>query len=129
MNDSIRKELFLIAKDASYLAYAPYSKFNVGAAILTSEDEIVYTGCNIENASFGATICAERVAVSKAISEGKRTFKAIAIYSDSAIAWPCGICRQFIHEFAPDIEVIVGKEEDQLIVKKLKDIFLEGFKF
>ena len=127
-NDEIRKELFLLAKEASRAAYAPYSKFNVGAALLT-EDNMVYTGINIENASFGATICAERVAVSKAISEGKNKFRAIAIYSKNAIAWPCGICRQFIFEFDPKIEIIVGKDENNLIVRKLDEILVEGFKF
>ncbi len=128
MKDSVRKELFLIAKEAANLAYAPYSKFKVGAALLT-EDEMVYTGCNIENASYGATICAERVAMSKAISEGKMKYIAMAVYSEDAIAWPCGICRQFIYEFSPELEIIVGKDEDNLIIKKLNEVFLEGFKF
>ncbi len=102
-------ELFKIAKETANLAYAPYSNFKVGAALLTEEDT-VYTGVNIENASYGATICAERVAVSKAISEGKQRLEAIAVYSEGTLAWPCGICRQFIYEFNPEIIIIVGME-------------------
>ncbi len=127
VDDQIRKELFHIAREAAEGAYAPYSKFKVGAAVLT-DDEKVYTGVNIENSSFGATICAERVAVTKAVSEGKMKFVAIAVFAEDAIAWPCGICRQFIYEFAPNIEVIVGKDSENLIIRNLDEILVEGFR-
>ena len=89
------RELISLAKKASYNAYAPYSHFSVGAAIQCT-DGSVYTGCNIENAALGSTICAERTACVKAVSEGKREFARIAIYADSQ-NWctPCGACRQF----------------------------------
>lgn len=91
--------LISYAKKAMGNAYAPYSQFCVGAAVLTSDGEI-FTGCNVENASFGATICAERCAVLKAISEGYTSFEKIAIVSSSDnLTYPCGICRQFLSEF------------------------------
>ena len=85
-------------------AHAPYSKFRVGAALLTKSGQ-VYTGCNIENASYGLTICAERVALTKAVSEGHRQFQAIAVVCPSAKPTPCGACRQFLAEFG-DLEII-----------------------
>ncbi len=89
------------AKIASQNAYAPYSKFNVGAALLTKDGKI-YTGCNVENSSYGATICAERVAILKAVSEGERDFVAIAICcSEDRPAYPCGMCLQVMNEFMP----------------------------
>ena len=88
-------------------AYAPYSGFRVGAAILT-DDGRVFTGCNVENASYGATICAERTAAVKAVSEGAARFTAIAVVGAKAPAWPCGMCRQVLREFGPDMRVLVG---------------------
>lgn len=89
------------------MAYAPYSRFRVGAAILT-DDGRVFTGCNVENASYGGTICAERVAAVKAVSEGATRFAAIAVAGEEAPAWPCGVCRQVLREFGPDMRVLVG---------------------
>lgn len=96
------------AKEVMNNAYAPYSNFKVGAAILTESGD-VYTGCNIENASYGATICAERTAAVKAVSEGHRRFLNIAIVSmEGTYTYPCGMCRQFLSEFmAEDGMVIV----------------------
>ena len=87
------RDLLRIAKEASFNAYVPYSRFPVGAAI-ECDDGSVYTGCNVENAAFGSTICAERTACVKAVSEGKRNYKRVAIYVDSQ-NWPtpCGACR------------------------------------
>lgn len=92
-------------------AYSPYSKFKVGAAILTKDGRI-FTGCNIENVSYGMTICAERTAVFKAVSEGYRDFEAIAISasSDDPI-YPCGACRQVLAEFNPKMEIFVNHDE------------------
>ena len=98
-------ELALLARRARKLAHAPFSKFKVGAALRTEQGEIV-TGCNIENASYGLTICAERTAVFKAVSEGMRRFDAIAVVADSRrITPPCGPCRQILWEFCGDIRV------------------------
>lgn len=109
-------------------AYVPYSKFKVGAAVLT-EDGKVYTGCNIENASYGATNCAERTAIFKAVSEGYTTIKAIAIVGiENEYTYPCGICRQVIAEFgSEDIEIILGKNENEYIVKTLDEILPGAF--
>lgn len=125
------KELYDIALDATKNAYTPYSEFNVGAAVIT-EDDTIFTGVNIENASYGVTICAERTAMSKAVSEGYRKFKAIAVAAvkDGAeqISSPCGICRQFIFEFGNDIDVIFGSDRNNLKVYKIKDLIPEGFR-
>lgn len=100
-----------MARDYQTRAYAPYSNFRVGAAVLAADDQL-YGGCNIENASFGGTICAERVALSQAISRGVRQFKEIAIIGDADYTYPCGICRQFMAEFSPDMLVhIIGPDE------------------
>ena len=104
-------ELLKRADQAKQNAYAPYSGFRVGAAVMTKSGRI-YSGCNVENASYGATVCAERVALFKAISEGERDFLAIAITSDGKEpAYPCGICRQVLCEFNPEMEVIVSGKD------------------
>lgn len=93
------EELIVKAKEARMLAYAPYSKFKVGAALLGKNGR-VYTGCNIENAAYGATNCAERTAIFKAVSEGVREFSALAVVADtSQPVSPCGVCRQVLAEF------------------------------
>lgn len=124
-------DLFDMAVKASANAYAPFSHFHVGAALLASSGR-AYTGVNVENSSFGATICAERTAFVKAISEGERDFTAIAIAAktaDSKIAesLPCGICRQFMYEFSPDIFIITGTDREKLDVRKLSDLLPLGF--
>lgn len=109
------------AKSAMDNAYVKYSNFKVGAALLTKSGKI-YTGCNIENASYGATICAERVAFTKAISEGEKEFEAIAIVSSSGdYTYPCGICRQFMAEFGIDLKLIFsnGKGTKEYYLKEL----------
>ena len=109
-------------------AYAPYSNFKVGAALLLADGNIV-TGCNIENASFGATNCAERTAIFKAVSEGYKEFKAIAIVGGKAneplsdYAYPCGICRQVMCEFCPDdFPIIVAINKDDYFIKPLDEM-------
>lgn len=110
-----QKELLSIARTAEKNAYAPYSKILVGAALLAA-DHTIYTGCNIENASYGAANCAERTAIFKAISEGKRTFQAIAVTSSlEEFPYPCGICRQVLAEFMPDGIVVLANRNNQII--------------
>jgi len=122
------KELVRLAIEAREKAYVPYSKFKVGAAI-EMEDGSVFTGCNIENASYGATNCAERTAIFKAVSEGHTIMKKIAIVGDMlAFTAPCGICRQVIAEFAAiDIEIVLIKNQDEYIVKTLEEILPGAF--
>lgn len=124
MND---KELFLKSREAAKNSYAPFSNFHVGAALL-AKSGTVYTGVNVENSSLGGTICAERTAFTKAISEGEREFDAIAISGNGGEAWPCGICRQFMFEFAPDLIVITGDDEEHLEKMTLRGLLPHGFK-
>ena len=107
-------------------SYSPFSKFRVGAALLTKSGEIV-TGVNIENSSLGATICAERTAFVKAISEGYREFDTIAIASSGQEAWPCGICRQFMYEFAPDLTLLVAQRDHSFVKLTLRELLPHGF--
>ena len=120
------EDLMKLAQDAAQNAYAPYSRFFVGAALLSKSSRI-YTGCNVENASFGATICAERTAVVKAISAGEREFEKIAVYSKNAGSVPCGICRQFLAEFSPEMSVVYKDKEGNLKEKKLEELLPDAF--
>ena len=114
------------AYEAMENAYAPYSNFKVGAALLT-EDGKVFTGCNVECASFGGTNCAERTAVFKAVSEGYKKYTAIAVVGAShGHTHPCGICRQVLNEFAPDIDVILDNHGEILVVN-LKEMLPYAF--
>ncbi|MDF2839240.1 MAG: cdd [Clostridia bacterium] len=118
--------LVTAAKSAMEHAYAKYSKFKVGAALLTKSGK-VYTGCNIENSSYGATICAERVAFSKAISEGEQEIEAIAVVSSSGdYTYPCGICRQFMSEWGTDLKLIFENGKDTKVYT-LKELLPEAF--
>lgn len=120
-------ELLKLAKEAANNAYAPYSRFYVGAALLCADGK-VYTGCNIENASYGATNCAERTAIFKAVSEGKREFEAIAIVAkDGSTAFPCGMCLQVMNEFMPDASIILEKDGAPFKFA-LKDLLPHGFR-
>ena len=121
------KELYRLADAVKENAYAPFSDFRVGAALLTGSGS-VYTGVNVENSSYGGTICAERTAFVKAVSEGEREFEAIAIASSGGEAMPCGICRQFMYEFEPELDVITGEDEENLRVQKLSDLLPGGFR-
>lgn len=121
------KELFLMAKEASNNAYSPYSNIKVGAALLTKSGKI-YTGVNVENSSYGATICAERTAFTKAISEGEREFIKIAIGGSIKNLVPCGMCRQFMAEFGTSIEIIYENEEGELVETTLAALFPNEFK-
>ncbi len=119
------RKLISAAKRTMKNAYAPYSNFCVGAALMTSSGKI-YTGCNIENASFGLTVCAERVALFKALSEGERRFKAIAIVASKNPAYPCGACRQALYEFAKNLKVIIIKN-GRIKKIKLNNLLPRGF--
>ena len=124
MND---RELLNLAKQASANAYAPYSRFPVGAAI-ECDDGTVYTGCNVENAALGSTICAERTAVCKAVSEGHRSFRRIAIYGEGEnYCMPCGACRQVLAEFSMDMEVLCAKAGGRYVSYKLSELLPHTF--
>ncbi|MBR6220800.1 MAG: cytidine deaminase [Clostridia bacterium] len=118
--------LFELACEAMQNSYSPYSHFKVGACILTADGR-TFKGCNFENASYGATICAERCAASCAIVAGARRFTAIAVVGSTAVAWPCGICRQVLREFSDaDMPVIVGQYGKGYTVKTLGELLPEG---
>lgn len=121
------KELLKKADEAKKSAYAPYSKFRVGAALLSKSGR-VYTGANIENASYSVTCCAERVALYSAVMNGERDFEAIAITSDSdMITTPCGVCRQALYEFSPEMDVISSDSGLEYETKKLNALLADGF--
>ncbi|MBC8416646.1 MAG: cytidine deaminase [Candidatus Cloacimonetes bacterium] len=103
------------AKEVSRKAYAPYSNYKVGAALLTKSGK-VYTGCNIENSSYGLTNCAERTAVFKAVSEGEMEFEEMVIYANSPhLPTPCGACRQVLSEFGPELKIMIVSSKEQLV--------------
>jgi len=121
-------KLIAEAKMAREKAYAPYSNFKVGAAVLTSNGKI-FSGCNIENSSYGLSICAERVAIFNAVSSGYREFTKIAVVTDSEpSASPCGACRQVIFEFGDDIEVIMSNLKGDIKIMKIDELLKDGFK-
>jgi cytidine deaminase len=116
------EELVAAARAARESAVAPYSKFKVGAALETADGTIV-TGCNIENSTYGLTICAERVAVFKAVSEGHRAFTRVAVVADTqAPTPPCGPCRQILWEFCGDIEVVLANLLEEKGTYRLRDL-------
>ena len=129
-----RGELVRLALEAREKAYTPYSHFKVGAALLTKEGK-VYQGCNIENAAYSPTNCAERTAFFKAVSEGEYHFEAIAIVGGAedakelGICAPCGVCRQVMMEFCDynEFEIVLGKNETDYKVYKLRELLPEGF--
>ena len=124
---SEKNTLMQAALDAKNNAYAPYSGFRVGAAVLC-DDGSIYTGCNVENASYPCGICAERTAVSKAVSEGKRRFRMIAVTGSSPEkCTPCGICRQFLYEFAPDMTVLCGNDTGEFDEITMSELLPRGF--
>jgi len=121
-------ELIALARMAQERAYAPYSNYRVGAALQTVSGK-VYSGCNIENISYGATVCAERVAVFKAVSSGERCFTALAVVvSDDRPAYPCGICRQVLFEFAPDLVLYLRGCRGTVETALLRDLLPRAFK-
>jgi cytidine deaminase len=119
------QQLIALATKARQNAYAPYSGFPVGAALLGRSGR-VYTGCNVENASYSLTVCAERVALLKAVSEGERQFEAIAIVTASG-ATPCGACRQVLTEFGPDMRVLIATPERLLFAYSASELLPGAF--
>ena len=125
MND---RELLSLARDAARNAYVPYSQFPVGAAVECA-DGSVFTGCNVENAAFGSTICAERTAIVKAVSEGHTEFRRIAIYGEGKnYCMPCGACRQVMAEFSPEMEVLCTKAGGSYVSYSLSKLMPYTFK-
>ncbi|HOM30613.1 MAG TPA: cytidine deaminase [Acetomicrobium flavidum] len=120
------QELFALAKEARESAYAPYSDFKVGAALL-GESGTIYLGCNVENASFGLTVCAERVALFKAVSEGERVFKAIAIYAGSKSVPPCGACLQVMAEFG-DLDILLFDSKGSYVKWRISELLPQAFR-
>ena len=119
-------ELVAAARAVRERAYAPYSRFLVGAA-LRAEDGQVFVGCNVENASYGATICAERSAILAMVAAGQRSITGIAVFTDAeTLAMPCGLCRQVISEFQKDARVVVANPRQQRILG-FSEIFPEPF--
>ena len=120
-------ELVRAAREARGRAIAPYSRFKVGAALEAADGAIV-TGCNIENATYGLTLCAERVAVFKAVSEGHRRFRRVAVVADTATPTPpCGPCRQILWEFGGNLEVLLGDLRGHTARFHLEDLLPEPF--
>ena len=109
-------------------SYVPYSRFPVGAALLCAGGQ-VFTGCNVENAAYGSTICAERTALLKAVSEGHRDdwVKIAVVTSGDDAGYPCGSCRQMLYEFAPDLKIIIGGKDRQLSTITLSELLPHGF--
>ena len=121
-------KLIHAAKQASKFAYAPYSKFKVGAALLTKSGKI-YSGANVENASYGLTVCAERVALFKAVSEGENKFKALAIYTKTKyFTMPCGACRQVLSEFNQNLSIIIVNQDNKILKTTLSRLLPNPFK-
>lgn len=123
------RRLMAEAERARRRAYAPYSKFSVGAALLLDDGTIVH-GCNVENASYGLAVCAERTAIFRAVTEGRRGFTAIAVTAGPRMAAsPCGACRQVLHEFAPDLEVVWRTRSGRLARRPLSRLLSNAFDF
>jgi len=121
------KELIKYALEAREKSYSPYSKFKVGAAILTKSGEVI-TGCNIESASYTPTICAERTALAKCVSEGHTDIEKIAVVGSlEKISYPCGVCRQFLREFGKDMLIICATSEDNYTEYKLSELLPNSF--
>ena len=124
--EDIARQLVDAAREAREYAYAPYSGFRVGAALL-ADDGAVYTGCNVENSSYGLTCCAERTALFGAVANGDHHFLAIAVAADGVPVPPCGACRQVLSEFAPDLTVILAGPHDEHRELSLTNLLPEPF--
>jgi cytidine deaminase len=127
LNEEQLAEMILSAKNVSKVSYSPYSKFPVGAAVITKDGQI-FKGCNVENASYGLSICAERTAIFHMVAQGKRQIAAVVIYTPTATpATPCGACRQVISEFGPDALIIGVCDGPAVFTKKLSELLPAAF--
>jgi cytidine deaminase len=123
----MKDELLTAALAVRLNAFAPFSKFQVGAAVEDADGRI-HTGCNVENATYGLTVCAERVAIFKAISEGARKFRRVAVAADTDnLTPPCGACRQILWEFCGDVEIALVNPRGKMETYRLKDLFPKPF--
>lgn len=132
LSEKQARQLMDAAEAAYTQAYAPYSQFRVGAALLTAPDTHgetqVFSGCNVENAAYSLAICAERVAMSQAVAQGYRNFQAIAVVAEQTQpCFPCGSCRQFLMELAPDLEVIVLEADRSLSRHRIAELLPHAF--
>jgi cytidine deaminase len=127
LHDVQRDDLIDAARAARENAHAPFSKFRVGAAVRAASGR-VFTGCNVENATYGLTLCAERVAVFKAVSEGERKFESVAVVADTdRLTPPCGACRQILWEFCGDAEIVLANLQGKVEIRQMKQLFPEPF--
>jgi cytidine deaminase len=127
LNDKQIEELIESAKKVREMAYAPFSNFRVGAAVRTKNGKI-YTGCNVESASYGLTVCAERIAIWKAVSEGEREFVRVAVVADTEeLTPPCGVCRQIIWEFCGDIPVTFSNFKGKTETVQMSELLPRAF--
>lgn len=121
------QELVELAFSMHRYSYVPYSHFPVGAA-LECDDGTVYTGCNVENSAYGSAICAERTALVKAVSEGHQSFRRLAVVGlGTDYCWPCGACRQMLYEFAPDLVLLVARQDHTYVKTTLSELLPHGF--
>ncbi len=125
INDEMKQELGRLAAEMRSRSYIPYSHYAVGAALL-AKDGRIFTGCNIENAAYPVTICAERTAIFKAVSEGVRDFEAIAVATEDGQGYPCGSCRQVMAEFALDMDVMLADAAGNITVETSVSDLLPG---
>ncbi|MDD6203591.1 MAG: cytidine deaminase [Firmicutes bacterium] len=124
--DTVLQELIDAAQAAMHNAYCPYSGYSVGAAVMSANGDI-YTGCNVESASYGATVCAERAALCAATVAGARALSAVAVVSSGSTPYPCGICRQMLSELAPEAVVFMKGRDGRIIQASVKELLPYAF--
>jgi cytidine deaminase len=129
MDEALRRQLIARAEEVAAFAYAPASRFAVGAALLAADGRI-FAGCNVENASYGLTMCAERNAVFHAVAEGARAFEVLAVYTPLADpGYPCGACRQVLAEFGRDLAIVLAGNGPTVVETRLVELLPHPFRF
>jgi cytidine deaminase len=127
LHDVQRDDLIAAARAVREHAHAPFSKFRVGAAVRGASGRI-FTGCNVENATYGLTVCAERVAIFKAVSEGERKFESVAVVADTdRLTPPCGACRQILWEFCGDVDIVLANLKGKIEIHRMAQLFPRPF--